>query len=1116
MADPLIDAVVGQYQILARLGGGAMGVVYRARDLKLGRLVALKFLPPEWSHDEDAKQRFVREAQAASSTDHANICTVHDIQSTDDGRLFIVMAHYEGQTLKQRLAEGALPLAEALGIATQVADGLARAHGAGVVHRDIKPGNVILTEDAVKIVDFGLATLAGSVQLTQAGSPVGTVAYMAPEQLRGLGAMPQSDVWAVGVMLYEMIAGHAPFQGAYAEAISYAIRHDTPPPLRGAHPEVSEELEQLVFRALHKDPAVRFASGRELARALRQVQGHTVPLELQTAVVEVSRAQAAGATAGLSRRRRPFAVGALVLAAVAGVAAWYLSRPPVRTFVAVAPMVNGTGDRTLDPYRLALTLELTRELAESANVRVFPYARSLSPLRKFLAGGADPSSPDAVRAVAGASGAQVIVRPSLVYYQGALKARAELQDPQGAAMGRVETEPIVSSLTKDAAATLVGSLATALDERLRSRRWSLGAASSRPMRFASLDAARAFEAGLNAYEAGEYAAARDAFAAAAKEDPRQPLPMAWQSRVAILTGDRVTAAQAADLAEARLQGASPDDARFVAAVVAEARRADERADRAYQAFAEGRGNDPFGLIELGGFRDRSGRTAEAIAAYRQALDLDPQAPLPALELCRVYARTTDIAQARQYGERARKAYAAFGSAPGEALAMLCLADNYRVGTQKERAQARDLATRALKMFESLGLRYGLARAQHYVALIAFAQNDLATAASSWVEALANAKAVGNTLLEATTYNNLGVAYLGLGQRGKAVEYYTSSYEAAERRADQRRAAYSRGNAGAVLIEHGDRPEDGLRFIEAALGVVRELEDKSFEVFCLQLIAAHARFTGRYEEALTGIRSALAMARERKLAERVSALLLDEARVLMETGRYVEAGQRLDEAMAVGVSQKPSELLIERARIDARLGDVDRARERLEKARALPESMGGELLPRLHAAAGEVAYAAGDLKQAYASFLEASRLWTDDLPDAASVEARARVGLLDALAGRGAGRGAIEASLAEARRMKRPLLEAVARVALAQVDVRARQPQQASAVLDGVRMDAIGPELQAQVHHWRAEAAAALGHDAAAQTARREAERIVAALQEDVPESLRPRFLLRPEIQAISR
>ena len=143
-----------------------MGVVYQARDARLGRTVALKFLPAQWSHDEEARQRFIREAQAASATNHPNICTIHDIETAPDGQLFIVMAYYDGQTLKQRLASGPLPVDEALDIATQIADGLAKAHAQGVVHRDIKPGNVMLTEDGVRIVDFGLATFADALKLT--------------------------------------------------------------------------------------------------------------------------------------------------------------------------------------------------------------------------------------------------------------------------------------------------------------------------------------------------------------------------------------------------------------------------------------------------------------------------------------------------------------------------------------------------------------------------------------------------------------------------------------------------------------------------------------------------------------------------------------------------------------------------------------------------------------------------------------------------------------------------------------------------------------------------------------------------------------------------------------
>src|SRR5688500_14608432 len=208
-----------------------MGVVYAARDTKLGRRVALMFLPQQWSHDEGAKQRFIREAQAASATHHPNICIVHDIDSADDGQLFIVMGYCEGPTLKQRLESGPLPIDEALDIATQVADGLAKAHGQGVVHRDIKPGNVILTEDGVRIVDFGLATFVDALQLTAQGSTIGTAAYMSPEQVRGEQADARADVWALGVVLYEMLTGHVPFRGAYAEAIGYAIRHDDPRPI---------------------------------------------------------------------------------------------------------------------------------------------------------------------------------------------------------------------------------------------------------------------------------------------------------------------------------------------------------------------------------------------------------------------------------------------------------------------------------------------------------------------------------------------------------------------------------------------------------------------------------------------------------------------------------------------------------------------------------------------------------------------------------------------------------------------------------------------------------------------------------------------------------------------
>ena len=223
-----MGTTVSHYSVLSRLGGGAQGRVYLAHDTRSDRLVALKFLLPQCGEDDLAVERFIREAKAGSAATHPNICSVYGLESTSDGQLFIAMSYCEGQTLKQRLERGALPLEEAVAIAVQMADGLAAAHAHGVVHRDVKPGNLIVTPDGIKILDFGLARLAESLQLTFESAPCGTAAYMSPEQSRGDQVDARSDVWAVGVVLYEMIAGEAPFRGSHSDAVVYAIRHDQP------------------------------------------------------------------------------------------------------------------------------------------------------------------------------------------------------------------------------------------------------------------------------------------------------------------------------------------------------------------------------------------------------------------------------------------------------------------------------------------------------------------------------------------------------------------------------------------------------------------------------------------------------------------------------------------------------------------------------------------------------------------------------------------------------------------------------------------------------------------------------------------------------------------------
>jgi serine/threonine protein kinase len=245
----MIGKTVSHYQIREMLGGGGMGVVYRARDAHLDRDVALKFLPAHLSTDGEARERFIQEAKAASALDHPNICTIYDVDVSDEGELFIAMAFYAGETLKKKLAGGALPREQALDIASQVAAGLSVAHTRGIVHRDIKPANLFVTaEGRVVILDFGLAKLAGAADITRAGSTLGTAAYMSPEQTRSETVDHRTDIWSLGVVLYEMLSGQRPFEGDYEQAVSYAIVNEPVEPL----PDLPEDVQEILHKALAK------------------------------------------------------------------------------------------------------------------------------------------------------------------------------------------------------------------------------------------------------------------------------------------------------------------------------------------------------------------------------------------------------------------------------------------------------------------------------------------------------------------------------------------------------------------------------------------------------------------------------------------------------------------------------------------------------------------------------------------------------------------------------------------------------------------------------------------------------------------------------------------------
>jgi tetratricopeptide (TPR) repeat protein/TolB-like protein len=391
------EKLVSHYRILGELGAGGMGVVYRAEDTKLGRTVALKFITPHGAEGAGEKERFLREAQAAASLSHPNICTIHEIDEAD-GELFFAMELVEGENLKDRIARGPLKIEEALDVALQAAQGLEAAHGKGIVHRDVKPANIMVEESGlVKLMDFGLAKKSGRSRLTREGTTLGTVAYMSPEQARGEEAGARSDIWSLGAVLYEMVAGRPPFRGDYEQAVLYSVLNEAPEPLTAIRAAVPMELERIVAKALAKDPAERYQHADELIADVRSLRKS---LEVGAAsgpgVTSTTPPPSAASGKGLRAKRggRRMAAVIVPICAVAAVVAFYFLRPAIfggaeateRRPVAVIAFANDTGDPRYDNLRKVIPSLLITSLEQSKYLQVVTRERLRDVLKQMGAG----------------------------------------------------------------------------------------------------------------------------------------------------------------------------------------------------------------------------------------------------------------------------------------------------------------------------------------------------------------------------------------------------------------------------------------------------------------------------------------------------------------------------------------------------------------------------------------------------------------------------------------------------------------------------------------------------------------------------------------------------------
>ncbi len=915
----------GHYEILKKLGAGGMGEVYRARDLALGRAVAIKVLRGAAFKDPERLARFEQEARSASALNHPNIVTIYEVGTVEDVR-YIAMELVEGRTLREILSAGVLLTRPALQFAAQAAEGLAEAHAAGIVHRDLKPENIMVAQGRVKILDFGLAKVEPLAEIegastgtfespaTEPGRVLGTVGYMSPEQAMGRPLDFRSDQFSCGAILYEMVTGRPAFRRPTSAQTLAAIIEDDPEPIAAVNPAVPPPLRWIVERCLAKDPADRYASTRDMARDLSDVLGHLD--EVSSGSSRAARAARSTPLRLLSQpvRRHGLFAASLALAALAAAGAWFVAQrqaPPAATptvtpthpsgrrAVAVLGFRNLSGQRETAWLSTAFSEMLTTELAAGGWLRTIPGEDVARMKMELSVSDAESLARDTLARVARNLGTDMVLLGSYVTLPGdRIRLDLRLQD--------VATGETVAALAESGTQTGLIDLVARAGSELRRSMGVEAAATAEASGLAAgtpsgVEAQRLYAEGLERLREFDALAARDLLQKAVEADPDSPM-----ARVALADAWATLGYDARARQEAKsafdLSARLPRDQRL--AVEGRYRDASGEWARAIDIYGALIAFFPDNVehgLRLAAAQSAAGRGREALDTLARIRRLPP----PASEDPRI--DLTEAIVARALGDFRREQAASSraaekGASRGARLlvARARLRESYALDRLGQIPEAARAAEEARAIFAAAGDRGGLAQVLNRIGSVAWNHGDLETAWTRWEEALAIRRRMGLRGGVAVSLHNLGLVLWERGDLAGARSRIEDGYSIDRELGDRPGMAVDLEAMAGLLLDLGDLSR-AAQTAQQATALSREAGDPTQAALALTRLAMTLQAEGDLPAAKDRYQEALPVLRERGARDAVADVLFQLGELRKTADDLAGARKLHEEAQATRAS-----------------------------------------------------------------------------------------------------------------------------------------------------------------------------------------------------------------------